>query len=150
MRSTNSPLHWPAETWAILSLRLFLGFRFLLTGFGKFAEGVGGYLNGFVAGTVAEFAEKTWIPGFLVYPYCVALGPVQILLGAAVLLGIKTRVALGLTALTYFSLAFGKMAMHEHDSVVGIGTQFLIAIVALCLVRFNRFALVQDSEPATR
>ncbi|MBK1879226.1 DoxX family protein [Pelagicoccus mobilis] len=138
----GSPLYWSAESWAFISLRLFLSLKFLLAGLGKFknAEGYSfdAYYSGVVTWIVSEF-EKTNLPGFLVSLYAYCIGYVEIILALLLLVGVKTKWALALISLTYVSLAFGQMVLGNHDKVTEIGTYLLFTTAALYFVRHNKF-----------
>jgi thiosulfate dehydrogenase [quinone] large subunit len=148
LRQLSAPLAWSGETWAFLFLRAFLGLRFLLAGLGKFQDGTGysfsSYYDGFVSTVLNLFLEKTWLPKFLVSPYLHSIGYVEIVLGLALLAGIRTRVTLVLTAATYVSLAFGQMLMKENVTVGWIGIHLALTVGALVLVRHNRWELCKD------
>lgn len=144
----NSFLQWSAETWAFLSLRLFLSLRFLCAGLGKFQNDEGAYsfsnfYDGFVASQLETFGSKTNLPAFLHYPYFHGIAYIEIGLGLLLLLGIRTKHALALTALTYVSLAYGMMLLGNSSVVNGIGTHLLLTAAALYFVRHNKFELVR-------
>lgn len=138
----GSPLYWSAESWAFISLRLFLGLRFLLAGLGKFQNDEGysfsAYYNGVATWMISEF-EKTNLPGFLVSLYAYTIGYLQIVLALLLLVGVKTKWALALIALTYVSLAYGQMVLGNNDTVTEIGTYLLFTTAALYFVRHNKF-----------
>lgn len=141
---SSSPLYWSAETWAFISLRLFLGFRFLFAGLEKFSgnEAINGlafsnYYDGFVSSLIQRF-ETTILPGFIVTPYIYMIAYAEIVIGLMVLLGVKTKYALALTGLTYVTLAFGEMILKNGSSVTAIGTHLLITAAALYFVRHNK------------
>lgn len=143
VQRNGSPLYWSAETWALISLRLFLSLRFLLAALGKFSQegsySFSHYYNGFVPWITNEFAQKTNLPGFLVTPYAYLLGYVEFILGAALFLGIKTKYALALIALLLVSLAYGQMLLGEGGAISEIGIHLLITVAALYFVRHNKF-----------
>ncbi|EDY82354.1 DoxX subfamily, putative [Verrucomicrobiia bacterium DG1235] len=139
----GSPLYWSAESWAFISLRLFLGLRFLLAGLGKFKNQDGdysfeSYYNGVVPWMISAF-EKTDIPGFLVSIYAYCIGYVEIILGLLLLLGVKTKYVLALIALTFVSLAYGQMVLGDGGKVNEIGFYLLFTTAALYFVRHNKF-----------
>lgn len=140
---SGSPLYWSAESWAIVTLRLFLGLRFLLAGLSKFkgAEGYGfgNYYDGFVPWITGTFAEKTNLWGFLVSPYAYTIAYVEIILGVLLLLGVKTKYVLALFGLTLVSLAFGQMLLGNGTTINEIGILLLMNAAALYFVRHNKF-----------
>ncbi|MDQ8201612.1 DoxX family membrane protein [Pelagicoccus sp. SDUM812003] len=138
----GSPLYWSAESWAIISLRLFLSLRFILAGLGKFKGEEGysfeNYYQGVIPWMTSTFAEKTNLPGFLVVPYAYTIGYVEIILGVLLLLGIKTKYVLALFALTFVSLAYGQMLLGDGKSVSDLAIHLMITAAALYLVRHNK------------
>lgn len=140
----GSFLYWSAETWAFLTLRLFLGLRFLTAGLGKFNGEDGyafsNYYDGFVASQLNRF-EQSNLPGFLSAPFLHALGYLEIALGILLLLGVKTKYVLALYGLTFVALAFGLMLQANHTGVTNIGIHILITAAALYFVRHNKLEL---------
>lgn len=138
----GSPLYWSAETWAFISLRLFLGLRFLLAGLGKFKNSendysFSAYYDGFCAWIISAF-EKTDIPGFLVSIYAYTIGYLEIVLGLLLLAGVKTKWVLALFALTFVSLAYGQMVLGDGGKVNEIGFYLIFTTAALYFVRHNK------------
>ncbi|MBC2606889.1 DoxX family membrane protein [Pelagicoccus albus] len=138
----GSPLHWSAESWAFISLRLFIGLRFLLAGLGKFKTQEGDYAfaqyyDGFATWIIGAF-EKTDIPGFLISLYAYSIGYVEIVLGILLLVGVKTKWVLALIALTFVSLAYGQMVLGDNSKVDDIGLYLLFTSAALYFVRHNK------------
>tara|TARA_B110000037_G_C17010010_1_gene460891 strand:- start:5 stop:460 length:456 start_codon:yes stop_codon:yes gene_type:complete len=140
----GSILNWSAETWAFMSLRLFLSLRFITAGLGKFSGEEGysfsNYYEGTAKGLLAAF-QSTFIPQILLVPYVYSIAYVQIILGVLLVLGVKTKYVLALFALTFVSLAFGKMCLSDHQTVTSIGIHLLITCAALYFVRHNKFEL---------
>ncbi len=143
---SGSPLYWSAETWAFISLRLFLGLRFLLAGLGKFKGEEGysfsHYYSGVAKGMLSGF-QSTAIPNFLLVPYIYSIAYVEIVLGVLLLLGVKTKYVLALFGLTFVSLAFGKMCQGDHQTVTSIGIHLMITTAALYFVRHNKLELLR-------
>lgn len=142
----GSPLYWSAESWAFISLRLFLSLLMLLAGLGKFKNAEGDYsFSAYYGGTVAWIVssfEKTDLPGFLVSLYAYSIGYVEILLGLLLLVGVKTKWVLALIGLTLVSLAYGKMLLGTMESRVvvnQIAIYLLVNAAALYFVRHNKF-----------
>lgn len=142
----GSILYWSAETWAFLSLRLFLGLRFLLAGLSKFQSEQGysfsHYYDIVTKGMLGGFAS-TNIPTFLLVPYIYSIAYVEIILGLLLLLGVKTKYVLALFGLTFVSLAFGKMCMGDNQTVTAIGVHIMITSAALYFVRHNKLELLR-------
>jgi thiosulfate dehydrogenase (quinone) large subunit len=148
--STSSPTVSSSRceyTAAFLLLRLFLGLRTLLAGIEKFEANKSFSFSNYTEnmnrmGTA--ISNYSIIPLWASKPFALSLGFLLVAFGAAVLLGIKSRVSLFLTGLLYVGLGFGLMAVQEGEGVAWIGMQVLMFAVALVLVRHNRFALVAD------
>jgi thiosulfate dehydrogenase (quinone) large subunit len=151
MNETSSPVLTPAPrgeyTAAFLLLRLFLGLRTLLAGVEKF-ESRGSYSLDNYSENMSRMAQgitgASFLPLWATRPFAMSLGFVLTILGLAVLLGVKTRTALVLTGLIYVGLSFGLMAVQEGEGVAWLGAQILMIVVALLLVRYDRFALWRE------
>src|SRR4051812_23259933 len=134
-------------TCAFLLLRLFLGLRTLLAGLEKFEANKTYSLSNYgenMNRMATAISNYSFIPGWASKMFAMSLGYLLVLLGVAVLLGIKSRATLFLTGLVYVGLGFGLMAVQEGEGVAWIGAQVLMFSVALVLVRHNRLALVAD------
>ncbi len=142
----GSLLYWSAETWAFLSLRLFLALKFITAGLGKFNNGGYSFSNlydGFVASQSSAFESKTNLPALLYLPYLHSLAYIEIALGLLLLAGVKTKYTLALISLTYVSLGFGLMLLRNPDPVGTIGIYILLTSAALYFVRHNKFELLR-------
>ena len=147
--TTASPQPAPRceYTWAFLILRLFLGLRTLLEGLEKF-ERNGRYtfanyyenMKGMAQGITANSFLPLWATRF----YADTLGYLLLVLGALLLLGIKSRATLVLTGLLYVSLSFGLMAVQENEGVAWLAVHVILIVGALLLVRHERLALWRD------
>lgn len=135
------------HTAAFLLLRLFLGLRTLMAGLEKF-EANRSYSTENYAANMERMAtgisNNSTIPLWAAKAFALPLGYVLTILGVAILLGIKTRVALFLAGLVYVGLAFGLMAVQEGEGVAWIGAQVLMFAFALFLARNDRFAVWRD------
>ncbi len=147
--NSSSPTPRSDLTSAFLLLRLFLGLRTLIAGLEKFeANKTFSFSNysenmGRIGKAISDYSI---IPGWATNIFAMSLGFLLVIFGAAILLGIKTRVSLFLGGLVYVGLGFGLMAVQEGEGVAWIGMQVLMFAVALTLVRHNRFACVSDSR----
>jgi len=136
-------------TAAFLLLRLFLGLRTLLAGIEKFeAGGSYSFANYYVnMGRMAQgITGASFLPLWMTRGFAHSLGYVLILLGVALLLGVKTRTALILAGLVYVGLSFGLMAVQEGEGVAWLGMQISMIVGALLLVRYDRFAVMRDRD----
>jgi len=132
---------------AFLLLRLFLGFRTLLAGLEKFESG-GVYSLANYTKNMTRMATgitgASFLPLWATKTFALPLGFVLLALGAALLLGLKTRTTLVLSGLLYVGLAFGLMAVQDNDGIAWLGVYVGLIVGALLLVRHNRFALWPD------
>jgi thiosulfate dehydrogenase [quinone] large subunit len=137
-------------TWAFLMLRLFLGLRTFLEGVEKFEKN-GTYSSANYHENMGRLAQgitgASFLPLWATRGYANVLGYVLIVLGAALLLGVKTRTTLILTGLLYVSLSFGLMAVQENEGVAWLGVYIGLIAGALVLVRHDRFALWGGGSP---
>jgi len=147
--TSSSPVSRGEYTSAFLLLRLFIGLRTLLAGVEKF-EGKGTYSFANYYENMGRMAQgitgASFLPLWMSRNFAHGLGYALVLLGAAMLLGIKTRVTLTLTGLVYVSLSFGLMAVQESQGVAWLATQIGLIVGALLLVRHDRFALLRDKH----
>lgn len=128
-------------------LRLFIGLRTLFAGIEKFElGGTYGFSNYYttMSKMAAGITANSFLPLWSTKLFAVPLGYVLIVLGIALLLGLKTRLALIATGLVYVGLGFGLMAVQSSDGVAWIGVYVGMIAGALLLLRHNRFALWPD------
>jgi len=133
-------------TLACLALRFFLGFQLFLSGVDKFLT------NGHFAGMAAYKLNMTriaegiaggcFLPLWMTKPYAFTLPWLLLLSGIAIILGIKNRIGLALGAAIYTSLGIGLILVREDIYILGIYLGLTAA--ALCLNKYNRFALLKD------
>ena len=134
-------------TAAFSLLRLFLGLRTFFAGVEKF-EAKGTYSLQNYSDNMTHMAQgitgASFLPLWATKNFALVLGYLLIVLGAALLLGIKTRCTLFLTGLVYVGLSFGLMAVQESEGVAWLGIHVAMIAGALVLVRHNRFSLWPD------
>ncbi len=136
-------------TAAVLLLRLFLALRALLSGLEKFElNGTYSFENYHqsMSRMATGITGASFLPLWATKSFALPLGYVLLLLGAALLLGLKLRVTLFLMGLVYTALAFGLMAVQEGEGVAWLGVHVGLCVAALVLVRHNRFALWPDKH----
>ena len=131
-------------TAAFLLLRLFLGLRSLLAGLEKF-ESKGSYSLANYSTNMDRMASgitgASFLPLWATRNFAHTLGYALVILGAALLLGVKTRASLTLTGLVYVGLSFGLMTVQESEGVAWLAIHVGLVAGALVLVRHDRFAL---------
>lgn len=133
--------------WAVLMLRLFLGLRWVVSAIEKF-EADGAYSwAGYLANMERMgkgIASSTFIPEALALVFAKSLGFIFPVLGVALLLGIRTRLALIGSGLMYVGLAFGLMAAEEEQGVAWLAVHVALVAMALVLARYNKFVVWKD------
>jgi thiosulfate dehydrogenase [quinone] large subunit len=167
---TYSQSHLDA-TLAFLVLRLWLGLRALLAGIAKFAtyhsvavplvdpatgqpdaSGVMVNVNvktyaladnaGIPASLMDKFRHEPLLPKFALGTFNHMLGPVLILTGIMLLLGLGTRLSLVLQALVYVALTVGLILIDQSDGVAWLGIHIGLIAAALFLAGHNRFTVL--------
>jgi uncharacterized membrane protein YphA (DoxX/SURF4 family) len=121
----NSPL---ATSIGLLLLRIPVGGLFLMAGFMKF--GMEGGLSGFVTGSLPM--AKPFMPDALGKAYLYALPFVEMLVGAAILLGWFTRLAAFIGSLVLLSILMA--VTKPFDPKTGIHANTFMFAMALSLV----------------
>jgi thiosulfate dehydrogenase (quinone) large subunit len=151
-------------------LRLWLGIRALQTGIEKFAGtkaseqtiNIDGAPNEYgltAAGSVKYYALENYhgVPpsmlqqfqgeplmlGFALPLYDKILGPILLILGLTILLGIANRVSLFLLGLLYISLTWGLILIGQDQGVSWLGIHLILIVMALALSEHNRFAILK-------
>jgi thiosulfate dehydrogenase [quinone] large subunit len=134
-------------TAAVLLIRLFLGLRALLAGLEKFElKGEYSFANYYqnMSRMATGITGSSFLPLWATKVFALSLGYVLLVLGLALLLGVKLRVSLFATGLLYVGLAFGLMAVQDNEGVAWLGLHVGLAAGALLLVRHNRFSVWPD------
>ena len=71
------------------------------------------------------------------------LGPVLIILGVTILLGLASRTSLFLLGLLYVSLTWGLILINQNDGVAWLGTHMVLITLALMLADHNRLTILK-------
>lgn len=153
-----------------LTLRLWLAVRAIMTGIEKFAGSkasdvavtIDGAVNDY--GLTASESDKVYsfanyhgvpeslynkflaeplIPDAALKVYDLALGPLLILLGLTLLLGIATRISLFAMGVLYVSLTVGLILLKQDPGIAWLGIHIIMIAMALFYVRHNRFGLMK-------
>ncbi|MEM8953310.1 MAG: hypothetical protein AAGD22_04075 [Verrucomicrobiota bacterium] len=148
-----------------LVLRLWLGIRAVVTGIEKFAGqkasevavevdgeandygltasdsekvyGFGNY-NGVPEALYEQLEAEPLIPGFALKLYDIALGPLLIITGLTLLLGIASRISLFVMGVIYSSLTVGLILLKQDGGIAWLAIHVLLVSVALFYVQYNR------------
>ena len=160
-----------ALTYAFCCLRLWLGLRVLFAGIEKFsgkitvqqslldANGTPDPSGAVVAVSKKvygfahyqsipenlrdKFAQEPLLPGFLTAPFYAVLGYLLIVLGLALLLGVRTRETLLGIGLVFTLLTIGLILIGQDQGVAWLGIQTLLVVAALVLSPYNRWSLTR-------
>jgi thiosulfate dehydrogenase [quinone] large subunit len=167
----NSGCHCD-HTLAFLVLRLWLAVRAIVTGIDKFSayksvqtpvidpvtgmeDPSGAMINMKVkayamtnyAGIPAPLKDKLnhepLLPHFAMSAFDHILGPVFIITGVMLLLGLGTRISLFVQGLVYIALTFGLILINQNDGVSWLGVHIALIAFALMLAKNNKFALLK-------
>jgi thiosulfate dehydrogenase [quinone] large subunit len=157
-------------TLAFLVLRLWLGVRALLAGIEKFGaystiqkpltdpvtgmEDPSGALvdvktkfyaltnySGLPAPLKDKFAGEPLLPKFALTAFDHLLGPLLIITGVMLLLGLGTRLSLLVQGLIYVALTVGLILIKQDDGISWLGIHIALVAFALTLAKYNKLAL---------
>jgi thiosulfate dehydrogenase [quinone] large subunit len=99
------------------------------------------------AGLPAPLKNKLANEPLLPHPALAAfdhlLGPVFILTGVMLLLGLGTRLSLFVQGWIYVALSVGLILIHQEDGVAWLGIHVMLVALALMLVKYNKIALLK-------
>lgn len=165
--STNDSL---GQIFATLLLRLWLGVRALQTGIEKFAGSDSSSEPVQIAGEAYDddlvetvsaksysledysgipdamkttFAGEPLLPAWGLKIFDVVLGPVLILLGLTILLGIASRLSLMALGLVYVGLTWGLILIKQDAGVAWLGIHVIMIAMALVWSEHNRFRILK-------
>lgn len=160
------------DTLAFLLLRGWLSVRAILTGIEKFgayktvqqplidpttgqpdASGVLHNVNvkfyslannsGIPASLKDKFANEPLLPKFALATFDHLLGPLFIVTGLMLLIGLGTRLSLFLQGLIYIALTTGLILIRQDDGISWLGVHIALVAFALVLLKHNKFALLK-------
>jgi uncharacterized membrane protein YphA (DoxX/SURF4 family) len=118
-------------------LRFTLGVVFLFSGIGKLRAGVGN----FAGSMLQQFSGK--LPGVLVQPFVYVLPFAETVLGALIVFGLFTRVALSFSGLLLVALTFGTVMLGEFPTVAHNTQYALVNFVLLWASEYNYYSVDQ-------
>ena len=91
-----------------------------------------------------QFAAEPLIPVWSLGIYSAVLGPVLLILGCTLLLGLATRFTLFAMGLLYTSLSFGLILIKQDAGVAWLGIHVIMIVAALALAKHNRFVILKN------
>ncbi|HYG22921.1 MAG TPA: hypothetical protein VEH04_09075 [Verrucomicrobiae bacterium] len=160
------------HTLAFLLLRLWLGFRAIVTGIEKFG-GFNTVQKPFIdpstgmadpSGAMIEVKEKFYaltnysaipqsmkdrfageplMPAVATTPFYAVLGWALIILGVMLVVGLGTRISLFLQGLLYIGLTVGLILIKQDDGVAWLAIHVALIALAFTLARHNRFSILK-------
>lgn len=163
-QDSQKPISDLGATLGFITLRLWLAARAIITGLEKFAGTrasevpieVDGAPN--TLGLTASESDKVYgfshyhgvpealygslekeplIPGFAMKIYDLALGPLLLIIGFTLLLGIATRISLFAMGLLYTSLTVGLILLSQDGGIAWLGIHIIMIAAALFNVKHN-------------
>ncbi len=172
MKDNDSCCDNLGSTLGFLTLRIWLAMRAFITGLEKFAGTktievpaldefgepdlmrdmmqveVKTYGFEYYAGVPAplwtQFEKEPLLPNFLLYPYDWLLGPLLLITGLFLLLGIFTRWTLFAMGLLYTSLTFGLILINQSGGIAWLATHIILVVMALVLANRNKYTITQN------
>lgn len=159
-------------TFAFWALRLWLGVRALFVGLQKYAAyknvamplidpttgqpdasgvmvnvSVKSYAWGNYAGIPValrdKFVHEPLFPKFALTLFDRILGPLFILTGIMLIIGLGTRLSLVVQAMLFIALTVGLVLIDANDGVAYLGIHIGLVAAAFLLARYNRFAVLR-------
>jgi len=157
-----------AATCAIIMLRIWLGLRCLQAGIEKYAGTI--YISkptivdgvpdpngtetvielkkyaldnysGVPSALSDKFKTEPFISEFFLGLYDQWIGPMLIVVGLCVLIGLATRLSLLAMGLIYTSLTYGLILLNQASGIAWLGTHIILIALALLLASYNRLEL---------
>ncbi len=152
-------------------LRLWLGFRALLTGVEKFSGfkivqeplldeagnpditgaivvvkykfyALGNY-HGLPDSLLNTFKKEPLLHPLMLNAFITVLGPLLLLTGGCLLLGLFTRLSLYVMGLLYISLTFGLIMINQNDGVSALAVHVALCAYALHLSAHNKLEIIR-------
>ncbi len=99
--------------------------------------------HGVPAALQTKFHNEVLLPGFALNLFDKVLGPVLILTGLTLLLGLGTRTSLLVQGLIYIALSVGLILINQPDGIAYLGIHLGLVAGALVLAKYNKFALLK-------
>ena len=90
-----------------------------------------------------KFTNEPLMPKFALNTFEHLLGPIFIVTGVMLLIGLGTRLSLFVQGLIYIALSLGLILIKQEDGVAWLGIHIALVAFALLLARHNKFALLK-------
>ena len=88
-----------------------------------------------------KLVSEPLMPGFMYAPFCAILGPLLILAGMMLLLGIATRTSLFVQGILYIMLTVGMILMGVDAGIAWLGIHVIMLAMALAMASHNRWCI---------
>jgi thiosulfate dehydrogenase [quinone] large subunit len=102
-----------------------------------------GNYSGIPTGLKGKFANEALLPKFALTAFDHLLGPLLIVTGVMLLIGLGTRLSLFVQGLIYIALTVGLILIHQDDGISWLGIHMALVAFALVLAKHNKFTLLK-------
>jgi thiosulfate dehydrogenase (quinone) large subunit len=99
--------------------------------------------SGIPASFKDQFANEPLLPHPVLTVFDHLLGPMLILTGVMLLLGLGTRLSLFVQGIIYIALTFGFILIRQDNGISWLGIHIALVAMALMLAKHNKFALLK-------
>ena len=99
--------------------------------------------HGIPAALQTKFENEPLLPHFALAAFNFLLGPLLILTGVMLLLGLGTRISLFVQGLIYIALTVGLILIGQNDGISWLGIHIALIAFALGLAKYNKLALLK-------
>jgi thiosulfate dehydrogenase [quinone] large subunit len=99
--------------------------------------------SGIPASLKDRFANEPVLPKVALSGFDHLLGPVLIITGLMLLLGLGTRLSLFVQGLVYIALTAGLVLINQPDGIAYLGIHVGLVAFALALAKYNKLALLK-------
>lgn len=99
--------------------------------------------NGIPASLQSKFANEALLPHFATTTFNYVLGPLFIITGLMLLVGLGTRFSLFVQGLIYIALTVGLILLGQNDGISWLGIHIALVAFALVLAKYNKLALLK-------
>src|SRR5476649_1992686 len=97
--------------------------------------------NGIPSALQSKFASEALLPHFALTAFNFLLGPMLIISGLMLLVGLGTRISLFVQGLIYIALTAGLVLIGQNEGPPYLGIHLALVAFALMLAKYNKFAL---------
>ena len=102
-----------------------------------------GNYSGIPTGLKGKFANEALLPKFALTAFDHLLGPLLIVTGVMLLIGLGTRLSLFVQGLIYVALTVGLILIKQDDGISWLGIHIALVAFAFMLAKHNKLALLK-------